>query len=67
MAKDKTLYIDGKKVTLEGLEQFLAKLEKADDKKALIRADKELPYGDVVEVMGVLQAAQVLDISVAVK
>jgi len=67
MAKDKTLYIDGKKVTLEGLEQFLAKLGKADDRKALIRADKELPYGDVVEVMGVLQAAQVLDISVAVK
>ncbi len=35
--------------------------------KTIIRADKDLSYGDVVKVMGLLQAAQVTDISVAVK
>jgi len=35
--------------------------------KTLIRADKDLSYGFVVQVMGPLQAAQVTDISVTVK
>ena len=34
---------------------------------AIIRADKVLPYGEVIEIMGILQKAGVLDISVAVK
>ena len=54
-------------MTLARLEQALEKIKNPGEKKALIRADKNLPYGDVVQVMGLLQAAQVLDISVAVK
>ena len=34
---------------------------------AIIRADKVLPYGEVIEVMGLLQKAGIPDISVAVK
>ena len=41
-----------------------ARLEK---QTAIIRADKSLPYGEVIRVMGALQGAGVLDISVAVK
>jgi biopolymer transport protein ExbD len=39
------------------------------DKKptAIIRADKSLPYGDVIQVMGILQKKGIPDISVAVK
>jgi biopolymer transport protein ExbD len=33
----------------------------------VIRADKNLPYGDVIQVMGILQNAGIPDISVAVK
>ncbi len=67
MTKDKAIFLNGKKVNLAGLEQFLEKIKQPGESKALIRADKNLPYGEVVQVMGVLQAAQVLDISVAVK
>ena len=67
MAKDKTIFLNGKKVSLAGLEQFLEKIQQPGEKKALVRADKNLPYGEVVQVMGALQAAQILDISVAVK
>lgn len=67
MTKDKTIYLDGKKVTLTSLEQLLVKIKKTGDRKALIRADKDIPYGEVVQVMGLLQAAEILDISVAVK
>jgi len=42
-------------------------LKRPTEVKTLIRADKDLPYGFVVQVMGLLQAAQVTDISVAVK
>ena len=67
MTKDKTIFLNGKKVSLAGLEQFLEKIQQPGEKKALVRADKNLPYGEVVQVMGALQAAQILDISVAVK
>lgn len=67
MTKDKAIYLDGKKVTLKGLEQLLKKIKKTGDRQALIRADKDIPYGEVVQVMGLLQAAEILDISVAVK
>ncbi len=67
MARDKTLFLNGKKVTLARLERLLENIKHPGEKKALIRADKNLPYGEVVQVMGVLQAARVLDISVAVK
>ena len=43
---------------------FLVKNKK---QTAVIRADKMLPYGEVIEVMGLLQKAGILDISVAVK
>jgi len=67
MTKDKAIFLNGKKVNLASLEQFLEKIKQPGERKALVRADKKLPYGEVVQVMGVLQAAQVLDISVAVK
>jgi biopolymer transport protein ExbD len=68
MSKDKKITLAGKNVNILGLEQALAKLDVESKKKiAVIRADKVLPYGEVIEVMGLLQKAGVLDISVAVK
>ena len=46
----------------------MAKLDVKNKKQTVvIRADKILPYGEVIEVMGLLQKAGILDISVAVK
>ncbi len=67
ITRDKKIYVRGRRVTLDRLEESLAKLKKPQDVKTIIRADKDLPYGFVVQVMGLLQSAQVTDISVAVK
>jgi biopolymer transport protein ExbD len=68
MLKDKKIFLGGKPVTLLGLETTLAKMEFKDNKpSAVIRADKSLPYGDVIQVMGLLQKKGIPDISVAVK
>ena len=68
MSKDKKILMGGKALTLLGLETTLAKMELKDKKQsAIIRADKTLPYGDVIHVMGLLQKKGIPDISVAVK
>ena len=68
MSKDKKIFLAGKPLTLLGLETTLAKMELGDKKpSAIIRADKALPYGDVIQVMGLLQKKGIPDISVAVK
>ena len=68
MSKDKKIFLAGKPLTLLGLETTIAKMELKDKKpSAIIRADKSLPYGDVIQVMGLLQKKGIPDISVAVK
>ncbi len=67
MTADKQIFFDGKKVTLSSLEKVLRESSKEEKKSAIIRADKNLPYGDVIKVMGMLQSASIPDISVAVK
>jgi len=67
MTKDKKIFIRGRRTNLQQLEVSLAELKKPQEVKTIIRADKDIPYGDVVKVMGLLQAAKVTDISVAVK
>ena len=68
MSKDKKIFLAGKPVTVLGLEQALRKLDvKGRKPTAIIKADKLLPYGEVIQVMGLLQKAGIPDISVAVK
>ncbi|PIP74070.1 MAG: hypothetical protein COW89_01175 [Nitrospinae bacterium CG22_combo_CG10-13_8_21_14_all_47_10] len=68
MSGDKKIFLGGKPLTLLGLETTLEKMELQDKKpSAIIRADKSLPYGDVIQVMGLLQKKGIPDISVAVK
>jgi biopolymer transport protein ExbD len=68
MSKDKKILMGGKALTLLGLETTLAKMKFKEKKQsAIIRADKTLPYGDVIHVMGLLQKKGIPDISVAVK
>lgn len=70
MTADKQIFLNGSKITMADLEFSITSAESAGEKKgksALIRADKNLPYGDVIKVMGILQSAGIPDISVAVK
>ena len=67
ITSDKQIYLNGKKASLRMLEIRLAEFPETHKKAAIIRADKNLPYGEVIKVMGILQTARVLDISVAVR
>ena len=64
---EKQVFLNGEKVRLRDLESVLAKIDVSKKSAAIIRADKNLPYGDVIKIMGLLQSAKILDISVAVK
>ena len=64
---DKQVFLNGKKITLEEFESALSKISLSKTSSAVIRADKNLPYGNVIKVMGILQNAKILDIGVAVK
>ena len=64
---DKEVFLNGDKVSLKRLESALKEIDADRKKAAIIRADKNLPYGDVIEVLGMLQSAQILNISVAVQ
>jgi biopolymer transport protein ExbD len=64
---DKNIFLNGEKVTLEEFELALSKISLSKNNAAVIRADKNLPYGNVIKIMGMLQSAKILDIGVAVK
>ena len=59
--------MNGEKVTLEEFEKALSKISVCKNNAEVIRADKNLPYGNVIKIMGILQSAKILDIGVAVK
>ena len=67
LTRDKHMFLNGEKTTLTDFEKGLTKVSEKPSRTAIIKADKGLPYGDVVAVMGILQAAKIQDISVAVK
>ncbi|MGK7346746.1 MAG: ExbD/TolR family protein [Candidatus Nitrospinota bacterium M3_3B_026] len=69
MTKDGDIFLNGEAVVLEALPDIL----KADTGKAaakssvIIRADRRLDYGAVVEVMGICREAGILDIGAATR
>ena len=64
---DRQVFLNGEKINLKEFESALSRISPSKKKSAIIRADKNLPYGNVIKVMGMLQSAQILDIGVAVK
>jgi len=67
MTNDKQIFLNGAQITLQELESTILSSREELGESGVIRADKNLPYGDVVQVMGILQNAGIQDISVAVK
>jgi biopolymer transport protein ExbD len=60
--------LDGKPVSLQELPQQLDRQGgQAVQRSVIIRADKRLPYGQVVTVLGLVRQARIRDIAVAVQ
>jgi biopolymer transport protein ExbD len=60
--------LDGQPVPLQTLPQRLAQKDgQARQRSVIIRADKRLPYGKVVTVLGLVRQARIRDIAVAVR
>ncbi len=66
ITKDKRIFLNGKRVSLTELDLILQADRNITNKSALIRADRSLPYGFVIKVMGLLKAHGVEDIGIAV-
>lgn len=67
MGVDKKIHLNGKLVTMESLEtQIKSEMKTAARGSAIIKADKRLPYGNVVKVLGIVKDAKIRDIGIAV-
>jgi biopolymer transport protein ExbD len=66
MMADGRIFLDGRLVTYAVLEKALSR-DKGRIGSAIIRADKTLPYGDVVRVMGICKFAGIDEVGIAVR
>lgn len=64
ITKDGTLYLGQTKVSMEGLERVLTQTVTRQKKQLFLQADKDVPYGVVVEVMGQAKAAGIENLGV---
>ena len=55
--RDGNMYLDSYPVSMDELQEKLDLLVKSQNKELLLQADKEIPYGVVVEVMGRVREA----------
>ena len=68
MGMQNTLLLDGTPVQVDELPARLAESHSPNRQDSvLIRADKRLPYGEVMAVLGLVQQTQISDIAVAVR
>ncbi|MDA2915782.1 biopolymer transporter ExbD [Nitrospinae bacterium AH_259_B05_G02_I21] len=67
MGVDKKIHLNGILVTMESLEaKIKSEMKTAARGSAIIKADKRLPYGNVVKVLGIVKDAKIRDIGIAV-
>lgn len=64
ITKDGTMYLGKTKVTMESLDRVLAQTVTKQKKQLFLQADKEVPYGIVVQVMGQARAAGIANLGV---
>jgi len=60
------LFWNGRPVSWKGLEGRLSQ-EKGKIGSVVVRADRSLPYGDVVRVMGLCKGADISEVGIAVR
>jgi biopolymer transport protein ExbD len=60
------IYLNGARVSMQELEESLERIaEGKGSKTVVIKADRRVTHGDVVQVMGLCQKAKLLDIAIA--
>lgn len=64
ITKDGTMYLGKTKVTMDSLDKVLAQTVTKQKKQLFLQADKEVPYGVVVQVMGQAKAAGIENLGV---
>ena len=68
MGQEGSLHLDGQRVRLEELVQRLQSSQgQTVQRSVIIKADKRLPYGQVVTILGLVRQANIHDIAVAVR
>lgn len=68
VAENERVYLEGQRVTLEELEERLANVHAArEDAAVLVRADTDLRYGKVIEVLGVVRGVGISRLAMATK
>jgi biopolymer transport protein ExbD len=66
--KDGTIFLNGKSVSERGFVSAMRRLDfSLDDKQVVIQADKEVPFGRVIQVMDLTKKAGVKNISFLVE
>ena len=66
MTANGRLFWNGRPVSWKGLKERLSQ-EKEKVKSVVVRADRSLPYGDVVRVMGFCKEAGISEVGIAVR
>lgn len=68
ITKERRIYLNGEEIRQEEIEPRVREANSQQPRKsAVIRADKGLPYGEVVEIMGMFQQVGIKDIGIVVK
>ncbi|UZP66926.1 protein TolR [Desulfovibrio mangrovi] len=62
--RDGAMFLDEYPVTFEDLEGHITRLVKEQRKQLFLRADREVPYGVVVQAMGHIKAAGITNLGV---
>ena len=65
ITRDEKIFLDGKEVVLENILEHLP--DQSNARSVVIRADKRLPYGIVMQVMQICRSAGINDIRTAVQ
>jgi biopolymer transport protein ExbD len=65
ITRDEKIFLDGKELVLEKIPEHLS--GQLNARSVLIRADKRLPYGIVMQVMQICKSAGMTDIRTAVQ
>ncbi len=61
---DETIWLDEYQVEMVDLQDHLARLVTSQNKQLYLRADKTVPYGIVVQVMGEVRAAGIQNLGI---
>ncbi|GFM36444.1 protein TolR [Desulfovibrio psychrotolerans] len=62
--RDGAMFLDEYALTLEDMEGHLQRMVKEQNKQLFLRADREVPYGVVVEVMGRIKGAGIVNLGI---